>query len=73
MTSVDWIIEQLDELIPYEGITASQVFADVIAKAQAMHKAEIIAAYMDRIDCTDKEVFAKIIGEEYYQKTFKQD
>jgi len=67
MTSIDWLIEQLDELIPYEGITASQVFTDVIAKAQAMHKAEIIDTYLlDELDSGKK------YAEQYYQETFKK-
>jgi hypothetical protein len=38
-----------------------------------MHKQEIIDAYMERIDCTDKEYWSKIIGEQYYQDTFKNN
>lgn len=67
MTSIDWLIEQLDELIPYEGITTSQVFTDVIAKAQAMHKAEIIDTYLlDELDSGRK------YAEQYYLETFKK-
>ena len=39
---------------------------------EELHKQEIIDAYMDRMDITDKEAVAKIIGEQYYQETFKK-
>ena len=71
-SSIEWLWEEIDNLIPYEGITVSQVFRDLLVKAEEKHKQEIIDAYMDRMDVTNKEVLANIIGEEYYQKTFKK-
>jgi transcription initiation factor IIE alpha subunit len=42
----------------------------IFEQAKEMHKKEIIDAYMDRMDVTDKEAIAKIIGEQYYQETY---
>ena len=40
-------------------------------EAKEMHKQEILDAYIDRMDCTDKEHMRKILGGQYYQETFK--
>ncbi len=74
MTSIEWLIEELDELIPYGGITTSQLFDDVLAKAKEMHKQEIINA----VDLPKNKRWydAKLYnscGEQYYQETFKKD
>ena len=73
MTSIEWLWEEIDNLIPYEGIATSQIFRELLVKAEEMHKQEIIDAYMERVDSTNKEDLRKIIGEQYYQKTFKKD
>jgi hypothetical protein len=71
MTSIEWLIEELDELIPYGGITTSQLFDDVLAKAKEMHKQEIINAYFQ---CgKDNFDHIKVINKsatDYYQETF---
>jgi len=38
-----------------------------------MEKAQLIDAYVARMDMTDKEYFKQIIGVEYYNQTFKND
>jgi hypothetical protein len=68
MNSIEWLMEQLT----IHGYGAVKTFPELFEKAEAMHKAEIIDAYMDRMDCTNKEELAKIIGREYYEKTFKK-
>lgn len=73
MTSIEWLWEEIDNLIPYEGIATSQIFRELLVKAEEMHKQEIIDAYMERVDSTNKEDLRKIIGEQYYQETFKKD
>lgn len=63
-TSLDWLISQ---------ITTSKMSAkEVIAKAKAMHKEEIIEAY-----CTgclhmaeDETIFPRETSERYYQATY---
>jgi len=63
-TSVEWLIEQLQA--PCRGIPSH-----IIEQAKEMHKQEILDAYIDRMDCTDKEYMRKILGGQYYQETFK--
>jgi hypothetical protein len=60
MTSIEWLIEQLQA--PCRGIPS-----DIIQQAKEMHKKEIIDAYYLG-DYSDTR-----IAEIYYQKTFKKD
>jgi hypothetical protein len=70
MTSIEWL---RNELVNNENIRWRGTNIDVlIEQAKEMHKTEIIDAYMDRMDCTNKEELAKIIGREYYEKKFKK-
>ena len=68
MTSIEWLIEELDELIPYEGITISQVFTDILIKAQEIHKQEIIQAFDSGVE--DDGYIDN--AEQYYQETFNK-
>jgi len=63
MTSIEWLASKL-------SVTFNTMYAKEIEQAKEMHRQEIIDAYMDRMDITDKEAVAKIIGEQYYQETF---
>jgi hypothetical protein len=72
-TSIEWLEEQLTYQL--NGETLNKFYdwkdiTDIYNQAKLLHKQEIIDAYMDRMDITDKEAVAKIIGEEYYNKTF---
>jgi hypothetical protein len=68
-TSIEWLQSKLKI---YGLSTAKKLEIHILfEEAKFLHKQEIIDAYMDRMDITDKEAVAKIIGEEYYQKTFK--
>jgi hypothetical protein len=72
-SSVEWLIEQLKDVKynPLEKDGYSNALDRIFEQSKSKHKQEIIDAYMDRMDVTNKEVLANIIGEEYYQKTFK--
>ena len=73
MTSIEWLWEEIDNLIPYEGITISHVFNELLVKAKEMHKQEIIDAHgEDRSYLQDDGSWKRINGEQYYQETFKQ-
>jgi len=68
-TSIEWL---------KDWMTKNQYFIGndllvAIEQAKEMHKAEILDAYMARMDITDKEYFKQIIGMEYYNETFKKD
>jgi len=65
-TAVQWLEEQL-----YSAKELDLV--GVIQQAKQMEKAQLIDAYMARMDMTDKEYFKQIIGVEYYNQTFKND
>jgi len=67
MTSIEWLQDKLKN----ENIWTWEKIQEWFEQSKEMHKKEIIDAYMDRMDVTNKEVLANIIGEEYYQKTFK--
>jgi len=62
MTSIEWLWEEIDNLIPYQDINSAQQFNGLLEKAKEMHKQEIIEAYCNGND---------LIGaEQYYQETF---
>ena len=69
-TAVEYIIDKMQNA-QWE-YTSWTERGEIIEQAKLLHKQEIIDAYMDRMDITDKEAVAKIIGEQYYQETFKK-
>ena len=40
LTSIEWLWEEIDNLIPYEGIATSQIFNELLHKSKEMHKKE---------------------------------
>ena len=65
MNSIEYLQKEYNE---NKGFLGSSNFE----QAKEIHKQEIIDAYMERMDCTNKEHWSKIIGEQYYQETFKK-
>ena len=75
MTSIEWLIKELDELIPYGSITTSQLFEDVLEEAKEMHKQEIVRAFIDGEENVwdrknEGHEFKYDNHEQYYQETF---
>ena len=68
MTSIEWLWEQIDGIIPYQDIKTSQLFNGVLEQAKEMHKQEIMEAWEDGIDS-----FSTRSAEQYYKETFKKD
>jgi len=67
MTSIEWLVSKLEWT--YSDIDA---YNQYVLQAKEMHKAEIIKANRDGVDmAVDKKPF--IMGEQYYQETFKKD
>jgi len=66
MKSVEWLLEELDNLIPYEGIATSQIFRELLDKSKEMHKQEVqkVAQFWHG------QTIPKPIFNEYYQETF---
>jgi len=68
-TSIEWFFNELQRMQYFIGNDMLEAYN----QAKEMHKAEILDAYMARMDITDKEYFKQIIGMEYYNETFKKD
>lgn len=68
LSSVEWLWEEIDNLIPYEGIESSQIFNGLLDKAKEMHRKEIIDAWNSAAGGD-----AHTIGEQYYYSTFIPD
>lgn len=65
-TAIELLLNELEE---YDF----KVSPSIKKRYMEMEKQQIIDAYMDRMDITDKEYFKQIIGGEYYNETYKQD
>jgi hypothetical protein len=65
-TSIEWLEQELKAR--YSLLNSDPLFE----QAKEIYKQEIIDAYMERVDSTNKEDLRKIIGEQYYQETFKK-
>jgi len=72
MTSIEWLWEQIDGIIPYQDIKTSQLFNGVLEQAKEMHKQEIEDAYhfgyTDAIQSEPKQYQP----EKYYLQTFNK-
>jgi len=65
MTSIEWLIEQLETKFEMEVYTKKLSIIDIIEQAKEMHKQEIIDTYLlDELDSSKK------YAEQYYQETF---
>jgi len=72
MTSIEWLWEQIDGIIPYQDIKTSQLFNGVLEEAHKMHKQEIIDAYSAGEDNIDNDgcTIGRNGKETYYKETF---
>jgi hypothetical protein len=72
MTSIEWLWEQIDGIIPYQDIKTSQLFNGVLEQAKEMEKQQIIDAYQsgdgDAYNLDDTKQW----GEEYYNETYNK-
>jgi hypothetical protein len=65
-SSIDWVVEKLENLIPQGNQIAIGV---IFEQAKAMHQKEIITANRDGVDMiVDKKPY--ITGVQYYKETF---
>jgi len=74
MTSIEWLIDQMFKQGYFDGNKPLSItnLDHLQQQAEEMHKAEIIKANRDGVDmAVDKKPF--IMGEQYYQETFKKD
>jgi len=69
MTSIEWLWEQIDGIIPYQDINTSQLFNGVLEQAKLLHKQEILSAFTKGAnDGFHGEYDSN--REKYYQETF---
>ena len=70
-SSIEWFINELDKTIPYQHISKSQIFTDIIEQAKAMHKEEMIQAWKQGDGQYDE--VAEKMSVDYYNETFGGD
>ena len=77
-TSIEWLWEQIDGIIPYQDIKTSQLFNAVLEQAKEMHKQEIINAFKSGLKSPYHQDYAIVTQDnqegtksgQYYQETF---
>lgn len=67
-TSIEWLWEQIDGIIPYQDIKTSQLFNGVLEQAKEMHKVETIKFTENYIESYTVGDFT---GDIYYQRPIK--
>ena len=75
MTSIEWLWEELDNLIPYGGIATSELFNELLVKAKEMHRQEIITAFDEGQEYEYHyhiNSAPKFDSETYYNETFEK-
>jgi hypothetical protein len=72
-TSIEWLWEEIDNLVPYQDINSAQQFYGLLEKAKEMHKQEIVDAWIEgesSVYITTGEIYTDGDAEQYYQETF---
>jgi hypothetical protein len=72
-TSVEWLIEQLEN----SNVISRYAFPEIIEQAKAMEKEQIIEAhlkgYLEEIPNPSASHYYKDMAEQYYNETFKSE
>jgi hypothetical protein len=63
--ATQWLFDQLWDT-PKDKFT----WYALLKKANKMHENQIMDAYIERMDCTDKKEMRRIMGGQYYKETF---
>ena len=71
-TATEWLFEQIDNLIPYQNISTSQIFNGLIKQAKEMERSQIIDAWNDG-NYTDPKETPTFYAEQYYNETYKKE
>ena len=64
-SSIEWLIKELNDNIDFIPMSKWDEIRDIVQKAKAMHKEEIIESWI----ATDNEL-QRLVAEEYYNETF---
>ena len=68
-SSIEWLYEQLDNLLPFIDRETAKKFNELIEEAKEMHKQEVIEAYIEFMN-TDGIPNEKELAEQYYNETY---
>jgi hypothetical protein len=68
-TAVEWLWNEIDNLIPYQDINKAQQFNGLLEQAKAMEKEQIVEAHNEGIWIEGK---AFDEGEQYYKETYNK-
>jgi hypothetical protein len=67
-TAVEWLWNEIDNLIPYQDINKAQQFNGLLEQAKAMEKEQITKAFESQKNCVEKYYE---YAEDYYNETYK--
>jgi hypothetical protein len=68
-TAVEWLWNEIDNLIPYQDINKAQQFNGLLEQAKAMEKQQITFAYNDGADAMVAGNYKSM--EDYYNELYK--
>jgi hypothetical protein len=71
-TAVEWLWNEIDNLIPYQDINKAQQFNGLLEQAKAMEKEQIKNAWYNG-GVNGMGLFETNTGEEYYNKNYKNE
>jgi hypothetical protein len=66
-TAVEWLWEQIDNIVPFQNIQTSQIFNGLLEQAKQMEKQQIKDAY--KVGIKDEYVIG---AEQYYNQNYKK-
>jgi hypothetical protein len=64
-TAVEWLIQELNQKIDFISMDKWDMIIDIMQQAKEMEKEQIIDAFQAGDD--------RVMAEQYYKETFKQD
>jgi hypothetical protein len=70
-TAVEWLWNEIDNLIPYQDINKAQQFNGLLEQAKAMEKEQIVNAHLFGL-LRPLEMEATKQAEQYYNETYNK-
>jgi hypothetical protein len=70
-TAVEWLWNEIDNLIPYQDINKAQQFNGLLEQAKAMEKEQIKNAYWNGTTDMEKED-ALLMAEDYFNEYYNK-
>jgi len=74
LTAVEWLWNEIDNLIPYQDINKAQQFNELLEKAKEIEKEQIMDAYENGVSDENESNLSGLFtnAEQYYNQTFKK-